>query len=297
MTNEFEYDTIKSLLDKTQCPYRLYPARIKALDIISNQNFEFEIQRYITSGIADHISDMGWVQQFLSDLDTFGLYEAILYFHTYPFPKEAKIFLHKACEIYNAIASQYLIHHRSIIDSDDPRIIDQIRIIQFMGEEYRHVSRLRMPPLTRPEKIVSPAKPPSEPNYQRVLEMSDELKQVYEWSGQVSTKGPGNLADELLETLQAKFMFEGFPGIQTVFFDTTDLLWKHEVDPFGSTGQYILETIIGNINQEMFGDFMRWVKCIICDQEFMPEISLQSANENLINGGWICLQCQSSSQN
>lgn len=286
---EENYEGIQELLDRVQCPYRLYPSLIKALEFLVNQDLMMQIQRTIISQIP-HFVRMEWLKQFMSDFEVFGLYEAILYFHTYPFTKSARDFIREACELYHSIASIYMAHHREIADSDDPRIQAQLATIRFKGAGFQHVPYLQMPLLSKPNVIQPPSKPPIDPEYTRQLPLHKDYKEFLKVN---TTKGPGHLAYELIEHLDSQFMFEDFPGLQLVFFKVTDLLLRFNIEPFNSTGQYVLLTIIKHMKEEYYGDFVRWVECINCGQSFMPKISLSEVNLNLINGGWVCKQCRS----
>lgn len=287
---EKNYQGIRELLNKVQCPYRLYEARIKALEFIVNKDFILMIQKNIKSKIA-HFVEIGWVKQFERDLDVFGLYEAILYFHTYPYSSEARDFIKEACELYHLIASTYMDNHSDLISSDDPRIQAQLETIRFKGAHLQHVPSLQMSPLAKPDVIEQPLEPTRDPQYTRQLPMHEDYKALVKSFGDSTTKGPVHIADELIEHLASQYMFEDFPGIQIVFFEIANILQRFKVDPFSSTGQFVLLTIIEHMNEDYYGDFDRWIDCIKCGKSFMPEISLSTANLNLIQGGWVCERC------
>lgn len=287
-----DYDRLRKLLNRVQCPYRLFPARIHALEVFVQRDLSLEIMKKIATPITRYFVEMGWYKQFLSDYKVYGLYEAILYFHSYPFGDAAEGYINGACDLYHEIASLYMTHHESIEESDDPRIQLQLQTIRHMGGGYQHVLRARRRALDRPRSIARPVRPPKEPGYERKMPVSADLKFMYQSFGGGGEMSVPNLAEEIIEQLSARFMFEDFPGVQHVFFEVVELLAKFQIDPFGPTGQYVVETIVDEINMEMFGDFDRWVECINCGQEFCVSVSLDAANAVLIQGGWACEECR-----
>lgn len=290
MESEIGYETIKEQLDRVPCPYRLYPALISALEIAIKRPLSIEIQRRITSKIVQHVQ-MGWNDQFRRDFETYGLYEAILYFHTYPFTIAAEDFIADACDLYCETASLYMTHHENIEKGDDSRIQAQLETLRFKGATHQHISRFEISPLKKPKSIETPLAPPADPEYQRKFPINRDMLLVI---GESAIDVPGNAAGEVIEHLDARFTFSDFPGIQLVFFEVADLLQQFGIDPFGSTGQFVLQEIIEHMEEEFYGDYDRWVECPGCGEQFMPKVSLSTANMNLIRGSWACEKCQES---
>ena len=285
------YDTLRKRLGKVQCPYRLYPARIRALEILTDEQLQREIHRTITSKLPQYFG-LIWAKQFESDFEVYGLHDAIHYFHANPHLNEAEPFITDACNLYLKIASLYMTHYRDIEDSDDPRIQSQLALLTFLGAGLPQAASHQMPPLTKPDVIPASMPPPADPLYSRELPVNDVLKFLFPHLGK--TKEPSNSAEELIEQFDAKFMFEGFPGLQLVFFEVTKILLSFEIDPFSSTGQYILLTICEHMEEGYYGDFVRDIECIRCGGEiFQTDVSLDNVNMYLAQGGWICEQCQS----
>ena len=292
---KIDYTTLKKRLNEVKCPYRLYWARIRALEIATGQNLEVKIREDIIDKIEDYL-EAGYRRQFERDMDVYGLYEAILYFHSYPFTLSARDFVDRTCKLYHYFASLYMAHHEEIVESDDLKIQAQLSLLRTRGDNPHNMPGLRMSAMQAPQKIQSPVQPKTDPKYTRKLPINKSVKHFYTLIEDSVSKihNPGNLADELIEHLDAQFMFEGFPGLSLVFFEVAYRLKKFNIDPFSSTGQYVISTICEHMKEEYYGDFDRWTECILCSKEFKPRISLPVANSTLTNGGLICKECQSS---
>lgn len=288
--SEIGYEVIQERLEKVPCPVRFYPFLVAALDIFVQRDFSSEVQQKISNKIGHHVG-MGWSDQFTRDFETYGLYEAILYFHSYPFTRQAESFINEACDLYCEIASQYMAHQESIENSDDPRIQSKLGLLAFRGATHRHTMSYQRAPLQKTRLIEAPVKPPADAKYERKLPINRDMLMVFKQS---EIDDPGNSAAEAIEHLDARFMFSDFPGIQLVFFEIAKLLEQLEIDPFSAAGQYVLQEIIEHIEDEFYGDFDRWLTCITCGKDFTPEISLASANRNLLQGGWACENCRPS---
>lgn len=285
-----DYKELRRFLRQTHCPYRLYPERIRALEILTDRKLLWEIQKDITTPIAQQFGMM-WSQQFVKDFQTYGLYEAVLYFHSYPDLSEAESFIKDVCDFYHEIAALYMAYHEKIVDNDDPLIQSQLALIRFRGEGIPQGINLPVSPFQVPGAIPPPKSPPPDPNYKRWLPINKSLKFLLSHLG--PTTQPDNLAEELIEHLDSRFTFEDFPGLQVVFFETVNFLGSFGIDAFSSTGQYILSTICEHMNEEFYGDFEKWIECIRCNTYFIVNnISLEKVNACLIQGGWICEQCQ-----
>ena len=105
------------------------------------------------------------------------------------------------------------------------------------------------------------------------------------------TTGPANFAEELIEYLDSQFMFERTADVWLPR-DIAEVLREFDVDPFGSTGQYILQTLLEHVDQEFFGDFERWAECESCGNSFSAELSLGFANAQLLDAGMKCDNCR-----
>jgi len=283
-----DYEELLQRLAAANCPYKLYPARLRALEQATGERHLAEIQKVITMRIAVAGGDPRLKYQFQSDLETFGLFEAILYFHDYEsLPAE---FVEEACRLYDRLAAAYLEHHEDLETSDDPRIQTQLAYLRRLGDSREHVlPRGRRAPRSAPNGVADPERPEPVPGYERRLPPHPDLL-FLGYAGSAS-----NLAEELIEALQASFMFEGFPGLQAAFFEVADVLEEQGVDVFGSEGQYVLERMTASVNEEMFGDFERYIYCVGCAEEFKPEVSLAGVNEALLRGGWECDRCRGAS--
>jgi len=284
---DIEYVAHLQRLQRVPCPYRLYPLRLKALQLVTGRDVMSEVETRIVNPLGKLLG-VQYAEQLRRDLDTFGLYEAIGYFHTYDFPASAAAWVDEVCAVYDEIAALYMDHHRRVVDSDDPRIRSLLELLRNRGDSPHNMPGLRMPAVEAAGAIPPPEPPPADPDYTRVLPVREDLKKLV---GEEAMDQPANLAAELIEHLTARFMFDGFPGLQLVFFETAELLGGFDIDPFSGTGQYILRTLIEEINEEYFGDFDRWSRCLRCEKAFKPEIDLASANAALQNGGWVCAEC------
>jgi len=282
---ETDYETLHKRLADARCPYKLYPARLRALEIVTGERLLPEVEETITMRVALAAGDRGWKLQFKRDFETYGLLEAILYFHSYPsLPGD---FVEAACGLYERLATLYIEHHQEIVTSDDPRVCVQLELLRRFGDSSLHsLPQHRRQRRSAPNGIAIGEPPHPVPGYRRTLPVHPDL----------STIGMADvvycLPDELVELLAAGFMFDGFPGLQGAFFDAADTLEEHGIDVFGSDGQFVIGKLVDYVNEEMFGDFERWVPCIECGEEFMVTVSVESVNDSLLDGGWTCDDCK-----
>jgi hypothetical protein len=210
------YEALKQRLMEAGCTYKLYPARLRALEVITGRRLLPEIAKVIEMRIVlAGAGNIGWKRQFRRDFETYGLLEAILYFHSYP-PLDED-FVEDSCELYEHLAALYLEHHDGIEISDDPRVLAHLRVLQRFGDTGHHVGPHA--PLARrpaPNAIASPKAPPATPGYERRLPVHPDLASL----GFVDS--PGGRVEELVEHLAASFMFEGFPGVHVAFFEVAN---------------------------------------------------------------------------
>jgi hypothetical protein len=283
-----DYEPLLRRLKAARCPYKLYPARLRALELVTGERLMPQVAEVITMRLAA-AGAPGLKQQFERDLETYGLLEAIGYFHSYP-PLDEE-FVENACLLYERFAALYLEHHEQIVTNDDPRVRAQIEMLRRFGDSREHVGpRAREPARRASQGIAAPQVPPATPGYERQLGRHPDLV-LAGIEDEVS-----NLTDELIEHFTADFMFEGFPGIQVAFFEVARALDDHGVDVFGPEGQHVLNTLVHcAIADEMFGDFERWIPCAECGTDFRPDVTLTSVNDSLLVGGWLCDECQGSS--
>ena len=286
--SEIPYEKIDEWLNQVQCPFRLYPEIVAGLDILLEQNYSTRIHEEIKSRLAGHVG-IGWSDQFTTDYQTYGLLEAILYFHSFPFTGKSEGFIKDACRLYGEIATQYMAHQQEIEESDDPRLHSKISLLEFRGSLYRNPMQFQKEPLKKTKFIEAAAQPPAEPGYQRKLPINRDMLLAFT-EGEIGD--PENAAEEAIEHLDARFTFSDFPGIQLVMSEIAKLLGQLKIEPFSAAGQYVFQVIIEHMEEEFYGDFDRWVRCFKCGEELMPEITLDSANLNLLNGGWACEECQ-----
>jgi hypothetical protein len=288
-----DYDALLGRLKAARCPYKLYPARLRALEIVTGDELLSRVGESITARIDEAAGVPDIHEQFQRDLDTYGLLEAIGYFHSYPpLPSE---FVEEACRLYEELAALYLAHHEEIVTSDNPNVRGQIKLLIEHGDVREHVvRRADRSPRRAPNGISPPERPPPTPGYERRLPPHPDFLRFFVLAEDAADVLPpvANLVDELIEHFEASFMFGGFPGIQSAFFEATDALDEHRVEPFGPEGQYVLERLVNDLDMEMFGDYMRWIPCSRCDAEFPVEVSLSSVNESLLAGGWRCEKCR-----
>jgi hypothetical protein len=284
----FDYDRLLERLASAGCPYKLYPARLRALELITGERHLAEVQKEITMRVALAGRDPLFKYQFQSDLETYGLLEAILYFNDYEsLPDD---FVEEACQVYERLAATYLRHHEEIVASDDPRIQSQLTIMRRFGDSSEHnLPRARRPPREAPDGIAPPSRPDPVAGYERRLLPHPDFVAILG-----ASPTPLNLPEELLENIQASFMFEGFPGIQGAFFEVAGILDEHGVNVLGSEGQYVIAELVQSLKEEMFGDFERWIPCVECGEEFHVDLSRESVNASLLAGGWECESCRGS---
>lgn len=286
------YESLHERLFEAGCPYKLYEARIHALEVVTGQILYPLIRQTITNRIPAAGGDPGWATQFERDLKTYGLLEAILYFHSYP-PLSTG-FIEEACDLYECLAGLYLSHHDEIRRSDDPRILAQLHFLRRLGDSGEHPTPRPLRPSRRPTgAIEEPRQPKLDETYEARLPAHEDLLDMVAWMA----KKPvplryGCFADELCEALAAEFTFEGFPGVQAAFFDIAERLEEHGIEVFGSEGQYVLEVLVRYLDEEMFGDYERWIPCAACGKSFCVGVTLDSVNETLIAGGWLCDECK-----
>lgn len=290
---EIDHVTLKERLARVPCPYRLFPARIRALETLTERKVLLEIQRNITTKIARQFG-MVWAQQFVQDFEVYGLYEAILYFHDIPDVNKDTALISNICDLYDEIALLYMNHHLSIEDSDDPSIQLHLDSIRRLGGNSQAMNPLSMAPLPQPDIIPPPLSPAVDPHYERQLPIHERLQaELYDFWG--DSTGPGNLrnfADELIEQLGSRFRYEGFPGLQLIFFEVAHFLLSYEIDLYSSTGQYIISSIIKDLEGGLYGSYDSEVSCIQCKLMFEPKVSLNAVNSCLASGGWLCEHCQ-----
>ena len=254
-----DYDNLSHRLAEAQCPHKLYPARLRALEIVTGERLLPQIEEVITMRVSGAGGNKGWKLQFQSDFNTYGLMEAILYFHSYP--TLAGDFVEDACSLYERLATLYLAHHEEILASDDPRIGAQLEYLRRFGDMSQH---------TVPKP---PQRPRSAPNG-------------------IAAPEPGLQAGELLERLLGSYMVDAFPGVQGAFFEVARTLEENGVDVFGAEGQDLLESLVGLLRDEAFGDFERWIPCVSCGRDFIVTLSLESVNDSLLAAGWRCDECR-----
>lgn|GEM_PF-3806294 len=285
------YESLDRRLTRVGCPYKLYEARIHALEVVARRPLFHLIEEEITARIPAAGGAPAWAAQFERDLKTFGLLEAILYFHSYP-PLDPG-FVEGACELYERLARLYLDRLDEIRGSDDPRVLAQLHYLRRLGDSREHaIPRPLEPPRIPDGAIAEPRQPELDVGYEPRLPPHADLLDVAAWMA----KKPvalryGCFADELCEALAAGFVFEGFSGPQAAFFEVAATLEEHEVDPFGSEGQYIFALLIRQLGEEVFGDYEHWIPCAGCGENFCIEVSLESVNASLVAGGWKCGEC------
>lgn len=281
-----DYEALLDRLRAAGCPYKLYPARLRALEIVTGERLLAEVEAVITMRIAlSGGVDVGWKHQFKRDLETYGLLEAILYFHSYP-PLDPG-FVEDACVLYERLAKLCVERHDEMEASDDPRIHVHLEALRRQGDSHYHtVLRPEQLKLAAPDRIAPPERPPPIEGYERRLPVHPDVAMIG-IQGDVRT-----FADELLEHLTASFSFEGFPGIQLAFAEVAHIAAMHDVDVFGGEGQYVLAGLVRALDEELFGDFERWVPCAECGEEFFVEVTLETVNLSLIEGGWRCPGCR-----
>jgi len=286
-----ELEALDKRLSAIGCPHKLYEARLRALELVTGESLVPEIRQVITDRLPEAVGELGWAEQFERDLDVYGLWEAIVYFHSYPPLSEG--FLDEACELYERLARRYLDHHGEIVASDDPRILIQLEYLRQLGDSSSHTGRRPAEPRPRPETIAAPEPPEVDLQYEnRLLPHAIFLSVVEYFAKRPVLPMFGSFADELAEALLSHFTFDGFPGAQAVFFETARVLEEHEIDVFGPEGQYVLQRVVDHIAIEGFGDFERWIPCGGCGEDFIIEISLETVNESLIAGEWRCERCR-----
>lgn len=287
-TSLLEYSTLLSRLRQVPCPYKLYPARIRALEILTGKRLLAQIHGKITMRLAAHVGP-GWKDQFQRDLDTFGLLEAIGYFHSYSFSPDAEGFVREACELYDELAALYMERHQEIVTSDDPRIQAQLAVLRELGDSTEHaMPGVGFPSLSAPDPIPPPESPEADPAYERRLPIHPDALTLGLGSEE---ENPGSLPAELVESFTASWTFEGFPGIQSAFFQVAKTLLDFEIDPFSPAGQWVIETLRWELDEEFFGDYDRWIYCSSCGHEMKVTATLESINRSLVAGGWRCEQC------
>jgi hypothetical protein len=292
-----DHEGLAARLRRVPCPYKLYPARLRALETLTGEDFLTRISESITLQIAGYGS-LGRKYQFQRDLDTYGLLEAIAYL------RESGVgpaFLEEVCGVYDVIARAYMENHRALEESDDPRIQAQLATLREFGDTSEHaMPGVTFPPFERPESIPPPKEPELDPEYEPRLPVHPTAALVYrgdlfpetdlfpEAEGeQVGGSLPGELIGQLFDT----FTFDGFPGIQSAFLGIARTLVDHDLDPFSPEGQYVLQTICTALDEEMFGDYDRWLYCSRCGAEMRVKPSLARVNAYLAAGGWWCEKC------
>jgi hypothetical protein len=288
---ETDYQSLQTRLRRARCPHKLYVQRLRALEVLVGESLVTRIDEEITNRLPEAGATDGWQEQFRRDLKTYGLYEAILYFHSYPPLTEG--FVEEAALLYEDLAGLYLARHREMMLSDDPRVLIQLNFLRELGDSSEHTGpqALRQPRCPDGD-IVDPAAPDPDLEYEPVLPTDWVFLDVTEdMVGGKHKPAYGSLADELIETISAEWMFQGFPGIQAAFFDACAVLDDHEIDVFGSEGQYILESLVSRLDEEMFGDYERWLPCGKCGSEFKVSVTLESVDRSLCQGGWVCDDC------
>lgn len=283
---------IISILDKEPCPQRLFPARVRAL----GQLLEQPLMEYVAAEIVIPIRSVfgsGWEEQFERDFKTYGLGEAIVYLHTYPKTLHLEGLTTIACQLFHRIARLYTQHRRTLEASDDPRIQAQLELVRELHGDSRHpVGQWRAAPRPVPEPIACPMRPVVVSGYRRMLPMQHDLQEVLKMTFGTGESPVHSLSEELIEHLQATYMFQSFPGVQTFPFEIAEFLDSFQVDIFSSMGQFILSAMIEALEREMFGDYDRYLSCSDCEKEYKPEISLSAMNVVLGSGGWLCGACR-----
>jgi hypothetical protein len=262
---------------------RLTPPRLRALELVTGEQVLHEIMTVIVGGLP-----APGQAQFLRDLDTYGLLEAVVYFHSYP--RLEPEFLEAACALCERIAADFDTHADEIATSDDPNVAAQLRLLALVGDNGHVVRRFKRTPRQAPDGIADPVAPSRDDEYERRLPASSDLAELMGYLGGMPRAG--NLAEELSEHIHAAAMFEGFPGVQAMFFNAADLVEQHGVDVFGPVGQHILLDLVNATNEELFGDYDGWIECLNCAGEWYLKPTLEAVNDALLRGEWWCDSCR-----
>ncbi|HEX3360479.1 MAG TPA: hypothetical protein VHS74_05750 [Solirubrobacterales bacterium] len=291
LRKETDYESLDGRLWRARCPHKLYEQRLRALEVLVGEPLVARVEEEITNRLPEAGAAGGWQVQFRRDLKTYGLNEAILYFHSYP--PLAEGFVEEAAQLYEDLARLYLSRHEEIVRSDDPRVLVQLNFLRELGDSSEHTGpqALRQPRCPNGD-IADPVAPEPDLDYEPVLPTDWVFLDVTkDFTGGKHKLIYGGLADELVETISAEWMFQGFPGIQAAFFDACTVLDDHEIEVFGSEGQYVLESLVRRLHEEMFGDYERWIPCGECGSEFKVSVTLESVDRSLCDGGWVCGDC------
>lgn len=297
-------EELKTRLDEVPCKPRLFPTRLYALQILTGMKLDEVIDVKIVQPLSkvteyegppfhyrftidtlkrSDVLPSNWVQQFIKDLAVYGLREAIGYFHTYEFLCDPSDLVDNAVAVYHDVAKLYLENVEKLENSNNESIKRMLSIVQLSGEGVPQDVKARyVPKITIGKRKEIPRHP--------------DLEELHSWLG--ISKEPETYEEKLMEFIDCKFIFDGFPGFEDGVLQVAEILYEYGIDPKSKEGQNILKTFVEHAlgEDELYGDFNRFTWCDNCHEEFTPEYSLHYANL-ILEQKILCPKCSKKEEN
>lgn len=284
MTREkrIQREELLERLRKDACPTRLTTPIVAAMAQNTGEDYLRLIQRNITSKLRRTSGPM-WAAQFEDDLKTYGLMEAIGFFHTYD-PQPPDWLVDDSIRLYADMAKVFTSSNPS--QSLDPKVRTFLRA----ARSRPHAVGFTHEPIAPKHDIADPKAPKKQQGYKRRLPLT-ELEEHFPFIRDSSTE-PQSFEHELLDHIRSELM-QYFPGFEQLYYAVAIYLREHSIDPFDSSGQWIIQQVCGDCEDELFGAFDTFAHCPSCGESFRPDISREAANKALVSGGNYCNDCDS----
>lgn len=152
-----DLEELKARLDKVPCKPRLYPARLFALQVLTAKKIDELIDARIIQPLSKITEFAGpkiryrftpetlnpmtetkgsatYAHHFISDLGTYGLREAILYFNDYEFTGNPDTLVADAIALYHEVARSYVENEKKLKASKDETIKRMMMVVKLYGE-------------------------------------------------------------------------------------------------------------------------------------------------------------------
>jgi hypothetical protein len=281
-----EQPTRERLLDRFRAAgvsVRLSTAVIKALELKTSLSLLDLVQKKITVRVDRELGDV-FAVRFMKDVDHFGLLEAILFLVNYtPMPSWETFEI--AMQTYESIAKVF--KDSKLEQSTDPRIA---LFVQGCRMAPHNLGCFRGKQYLPPARIPSPKAPKPDASYKRRLPMAPFTEDLESFYGHDQSCDPKHFLAELIEHID-EMLIQWFPGAEQLFHYIAGILEEHQISVYSEAGQWILEEISCQCEQELFGDFDRYIQCCECGAHHRVTISLDHANTVLKNGCNYCPDC------
>ena len=322
---KIDTEELKARLDKVPCKPRLYPTRIFALQIFTGKKFDELIDKRIVQSLSKITALKGprikfeftsetlnpdqnsfprdWTRQFISDFATYGLREAVLFFHTYKFLHDPAELIESAVALYHDVAKSYIDNITELEKSKDETIKDLNLAIKMYGEKTPQDVKGWHIPKKQERNKRRKLRCPSKKKLAELAEIAHALDAAGEPMFKLSAneildeygidpKKPETYQEEIVGFIDSEFMFDSFPGFEDGVLRVVEILEEYGVNAESKEGQYVLETYVEHVLEEYYGDFWHVTDCYNCGKEFKPSHSLEYANQ-VVAQKVFCPDCSS----